>query len=105
MSKRSKLQKAKRSFRSSKAWKDFRHEMNVKQNGIDPITGKKLRKGCNLHHRHVTASEEEYGDISDSSDYVMLNSSTHRWMHEIFRYWKSDPDILRRIEEEFKLWY
>lgn len=30
----SKLQKAKRSFRQSKKWKDFRHKMNVAQKGI-----------------------------------------------------------------------
>lgn len=98
-------QKAKRNFRNSKVWRDFRHKMNVKQNGIDPITGKKLRKGCNLHHRHVTADIDEYADISNEDHYVMLNKTTHEFLHEIYRYWKTDPGILSRIEGEFKKWY
>lgn len=101
----SKLQKAKRSFRQSKQWKDFRHKMNVAQKGIDPITKKKLCKGCNLHHRHVTSNEEEYTDISNENDFVMLNRMTHKILHEIYRYWKNDRDILNRIENELETWF
>lgn len=105
MAKLSRLQKAKRSFRSSKKWKEFRHKIYIKQDGVDPITQKKLYKGCNLHHRFVTASEEEYSDISNEDDFVMLNKSTHQILHDIYRYWKNDPLILDRIEEELKLWH
>ena len=58
-----KAQKSKRNFRNSKAWRTFRHEMNIKQKGIDPITGAKLTKGSNLHHRHITAGDDDYKDI------------------------------------------
>ena len=101
----SKLQKAKRSFQASKAWKDFRHKLNIKQKGIDPITGKKLYKGANCHHRHVSANEEEYGDLSDENDYIMINKSTHQMLHEIYRYWETDPTKLYRIEEELQKWH
>lgn len=105
MSKMSKLQKAKRSFRASKAWKLFRHKINVKQKGIDPITGAKLTKGCNLHHRHITSDEEEYGDISNEEDFVMFNSMTHKALHWLYKYYQKDPSIMDRIEEEFSKWY
>lgn len=105
MSKLSKLQKAKRSFRASKAWKEFRHKMNVKQKGIDPITDKKLCKGCNLHHRHITANEEEYTNISKDEDFVMLNKQTHEFLHWLYKYWKDDPAIIERIVDEFGKWY
>lgn len=105
MAKMSKLQKAKRSWRQSKAWKNFRHQMNTLQEGIDPITKSKLGKTANLHHRHVTADEEEYCDISNANDYIMLMSSTHKFLHWIYRYWRKDPAILDRIEEELEKWY
>ena len=105
MSKMSKLQKAKRSFRASKAWKLFRHKINVKQKGIDPITGAKLIKGCNLHHRHITSDEEEYGNISNEEDFVMFNSMTHKALHWLYKYYQKDPSIMDRIEEELKRWY
>ena len=99
------IQKLKRNFRASKIWRNFRHEMNVKQNGRDPITGSKLGKSANLHHRHVTAGGDEYKDLSNEDDYVMLLSSTHKMLHFIYTYWKKDPSILQRIEEELKKWY
>ena len=98
-------QKAKRSFRASKAWKLFRHKMNVKQKGIDPITLHKLIKGCNLHHRHITANEEEYKNMENEDEYIMLNKKTHDCLHWIFIYWKKDPTILDRIDDELKKWH
>lgn len=98
-------QKAKTKFRASKRWKDFRHKMNVDQRGIDPITNKKLYKGANLHHRHVTADIDEYTDISNPDRYVMLNHQTHEFLHWLYKYWKDDPDILFRIGQELSKWY
>jgi hypothetical protein len=100
-----KTQKAKRNFRASKIWKAFRHQKHVEQKGIDPITKKKLRKYWNLHHRHVSADTDEYQDISNPEHYVCLNSATHDALHWIYRYWKDDPDILKRIELELESWY
>lgn len=98
-------QKSKTKFRASKKWKDFRHYMNIQQKGIDPITGKKLFKGANLHHRHVTADIDEYTDISNPDHYVMLNHQTHEFLHWLYRYWKNDPSIIDRIILELKKWY
>lgn len=97
------VQKKKRNFRQSKKWKDFRHRKNVEQNGIDPITKKKLCKGANLHHRNLSA--EEYENIGNNDDFVMLNHQTHEFLHWIYRYYEKDPDILVRIKEELDTWY
>lgn len=96
-------QKKKRNFRASKKWKDFRHKKNVEQKGIDPVTKKKLRKGCNLHHRNL--KEEDYENITNEEDFVLLNKATHDFLHEIYRYYKDDPTILDRIKEELDKWH
>lgn len=96
-------QKKKRNFRASKKWKTFRHSISVKQKGIDPITLSKLYKGCNLHHRNL--SEEEYENIDNEDDFVMLNHQTHEMLHWLYRYWKKDSSILNRIEDELNKWY
>lgn len=96
-------QKKKRNFRASKKWREFRHKMNVKQKGIDPITRKKLIKSCNLHHRNLSA--EDYENLENESDFVLLNKQTHDTLHWIYRYWKTDPEILDRIEAELKAWH
>lgn len=77
--------------------------MNVKQKGIDPITKKKLCKGCNLHHRNLSA--DEYENLENENDFVLLNKQTHDSLHWLYRYWKSDPGILDRIKEELLKWY
>ena len=101
-----KAQKSKRNFRNSKAWKEFRHKMNVLQHGIDPITGAKLTKGSNLHHRHITAGDDDYKDMSDEDDFVMLNSMTHKTLHWAYTYYKKyGREFLDRIEEELNKWY
>lgn len=76
-----------------------------KQKGIDPITKHKLYKGWNLHHRHVTADTDEYQDISNEEHYVCLNKQTHEFLHWLYRYWKNDPEILKRLEIELETWY
>ena len=96
-------QKKKRNFRGSKKWKDFRHRKNVEQKGIDPITKKRLCKGCNLHHRNLSASE--YENLENEEDFVLLNRQTHDSLHWIFRYYEKDPTILDRIKEELDKWH
>ena len=90
-------QKKKRNFRSSKVWKAFRHQKNVEQNGLDPITKKKLLKRANLHHMNL--DESKYEDLSHPEQYVFLNSMTHDFMHWLFRYYVNDPDIIYRIKQ------
>lgn len=89
-------QKAKTKFRSSAKWLKFRHFMNVKQKGLDPITNKKLLKGANLHHCDL--NEKHYQDLSDPEKFVFLNRQTHDTLHWLFRYYEKDPGILDRLK-------
>lgn len=98
-------QKKKRNFRASKKWKAFRKTIMQRQKGVDPITKSKLKGKWCLHHRHVSASDEEYCDISKSEEYVAILATTHKMLHFLYNYYKKDPLILNRIEEEFKKWY
>lgn len=91
MAKLSEKQKAKRNFRNSKAWKNFRHEKNVEQKGLDPITGCKLTKTGNVHHKIL--DEDKYKDISDKDNFIMINSSTHDTIHWCLRYIKKYGDL------------
>lgn len=78
-------QKAKRRFRASKKWKDFRDHMREKQK-VDPVTGQKLTRLANLHHKNLYGN---YEDISNEDDFVFLNCATHDCVHYLFL--KSKP--------------
>lgn len=90
-------QKKKRNLRQTKKWKALRHKMNVNQKGIDPITLKKLTKGCNLHH--LDLREVNYDRIDDETRFILLNKRTHECIHFLYNYWVKDKDILNRIED------
>ena len=94
-------QKKKRNFRASKKWKDFRHKINVKQNGLCYITHKKLYKSANLHH--IDLNEAHYEDISNENNFVFLNKSMHDVVHAIWRYYKTDKLVLKRLEEVLQM--
>lgn len=90
-------QKKKASFRNSAKWKKFKHFKNVEQGGVCFITHKKLLKGANLHH--LDLDENHYTDLSNPNNFVYLNKSLHDVIHTIWRYYKSDPEVLDRIKE------
>ena len=90
-------QKKKRNFRASKKWKDFRHQKNVEQKGLDIITKKKLLKRANLHHMNL--DENKYEDISHPEQFVFLNSMTHDFVHWLYKYYVNDPSIIDRIKQ------
>ena len=94
-------QKAKRNFRASKKWRSFRHKINVKQNGLCYITHKKLYKSANLHH--IDLNEEHYEDISNENNFVFLNKSMHDVVHALWRYYKTDKLVLKRLEEVLEM--
>lgn len=91
-------------FRSSKVWKDFRKEMMVKQKSLDPVTGSKLISGCNLHHRLLDLNMDEYKDLSNPENFVIVNKQTHEVIHYLLRYIKRDGwAFVERLEAELKL--
>lgn len=93
------IQRKKRNFRASKPWKTFRHNKYVEQSGMDPITLRKLRKGCNCHHLKVTNDEDEYRDMSHPDHFMVLNNATHDCVHFLFPYYRQDKKIIERLTE------
>ena len=74
MSKNSNIKDA---VRKTKEWKEFRKHL-IDEQKIDPITKKKLTKGCNVHHMDLHL--ENYG-VFDEDHQVMLNRKDHELIH------------------------
>lgn len=85
----------KRNFRNTSAWKKFRHEVISKQK-TDYITGKKLLKGCQVHHEDLDPTH--YKDLNPEN-FVALNSSTHKMVHWIWTYYSKDEAVIDRLKE------
>jgi hypothetical protein len=83
-------QSAKRRFRASKRWKEFRDRIRKKQ-VVDPVTGQKLTRLANLHHLNMYG---DYEDLRHEEDFVFLNQATHEVIH--FFFLKSRPREWRR---------
>jgi len=84
-------QKDKTKFRASKKWKDFRDRIRHSQ-VTDPVTGAKLGRMANLHHKDL--NEEHYEDLSNEDNFVFLNKMTHDVVHFLFS--KKDPKRWRK---------
>lgn len=74
-----KVAKSKAKFRATEQWKSFRKWKHNEQCGLDPITGSKLPKMAHLHHKNLNA--EEYDDISNEENFILLQPTTHKWIH------------------------
>ena len=92
-------QKAKTKFRSSKEWKDFRHDLKKRQK-IDPLSLNRLTTRANCHHRDLRV--ENYCDLSDPSHFVMYNKATHDCIHYLYNISKRRGlfELLESLREE-----
>ena len=84
-------QKAKRKFRQSKKWQDFRHQMYEQSNRVCAVTGAKLTKMWQLHHMDL--NEEHYENL-EPENFVCLSWNMHKVVHAIFV--KSKPREWRK---------
>ena len=92
-------QKAKKKFRQTAQWKEFRKLMFLKSGKIDCITGKPLRKGWQLHHLNL--DETQYADLNENN-FICLNNLTHKFIHWCYGYYVKDPQIIDRIKAELE---
>ena len=92
-------QKAKTKFRSSKEWKDFRHDLKKRQK-IDPLSLNRLTTRANCHHRDLDPLH--YEDLSDPSHFVMYNKATHDCIHYLYNISKRRGllDLLDSLHDE-----
>jgi hypothetical protein len=89
----------KEEFRKSDEWLDFRKKIAESFANKDPITGKRLAKGFNVHHMRTNQDLEGYCDLSKEDEFVPLNRYTHKLLHYLFTYYKKDKDILDRVKD------
>lgn len=89
-------EKKKRKFRQSKKWKDFRHCLNVKQDGRCYITKSKLRKLSAVHH--LDLNPDNYDDLKEEN-FVFVLHSIHDVIHSLYPYYKKDRAVLDRLKE------
>ena len=97
-------QKAKQKFRSTKKWKDFKSELRKKQK-VDPVTGAKLTRMANCHHKDL--DESHYEDLSNEDNFVFLNKMTHDVVHFFFSRkfptrWRERIKNISKILEEME---
>lgn len=91
-------QKAKRNFRNSKKWKEFKKQKKEACGSVDYITQYPLRKGWQLHHEDLDPAH--YQELNDN--FLCCNKQTHDFIHWLFRYYRNDPTIIYRVEKEME---
>lgn len=86
----------KRQFRRSKPWSNFRQRMRLRFDKKDYITGEDLLRDWNLHH--LDMNDKHYTDLSKPDKFLPLNRETHKFVHWLFRFYRHDRDVLRRLK-------
>lgn len=85
-------------FRASKQWKQFREHMKANQDGKCYVTGAKLTRTANLHHKDMDM--ENYEDISNEHNFVFLSKKAHEMVHWLWGKGHNDwRSRLARLEE------
>lgn len=89
--------KDKEAFRKTSAWKNWRKKL-LEQQKTDFVTQKPLRKGANVHHL-----DPEHYDVLTEDRFVALNIKTHEAVEWLWKYYKKDPDVIKRLEMVMKM--
>mgnify|MGYP001772330782 CR=1 FL=1 len=94
----SETQKKKKKIKKKKTKKKKKKKEKARAKNLDEITLKPLRKGWQLHHNCL--DEKEYENMSKS--FLCCNNLTHKFIHWLYTYYKTDKQILCRIKKEMK---
>lgn len=90
------IQRMKRNFRNTKAFKDHKKKKAIECGKVDKITQKPLRKNFSFHHEDLR--EENYTVLNDN--FLCCNNLTHKMIHWLWTYYKTDPQIIDRLQAE-----
>lgn len=96
--KRKLTQKDKHKIRASSDFKQLKRRLIEKYGDIDYITGKPLITDKMTCH-HLDLNPEKYADYSNEDNFIMLNESTHRLLHQLYNFYENDKDILDKLKE------
>ena len=83
-------------FRRTTVWTSFRKYMKDKYK-VDYLTGRKLTRTWNLHHRNFRPTE--YTNLKEES-FRCLNNQQHDVLHVLISETIKDPDYLNRLCKE-----
>ena len=90
------IQRMKRNFRNTKAFKEYKNKKAIECGKVDKITKKPLRKNFSFHHEDLL--EENYTVLNDN--FLCCNNLTHKMIHWLWTYYKTDPQIIDRLRAE-----
>ena len=92
------IQRMKRNFRNTKAFKEYKKKKAIECGKVDKITQKPLRKNFSFHHEDLR--EENYTVLNDN--FLCCNNLTHKMIHWLWTYYKTDPQIVERLRAEME---
>ena len=92
------VQRMKRNFRNTKAFKEHKKKKAIECGKVDKITQKPLRKNFSFHHEDLR--EENYEVLNDN--FLPCNNQTHEMVHWLYRYYVKDPEIIDRLKAEME---
>lgn len=98
---------AKRKFRSTVEWKDFRAQIIKERNGLCDFCGishMKATKKLELHHKDLNPNN--YTDISNPSNFALLCGNCHKSAHQfhtrvISKHQPTTNKIIIEIDKQF----
>jgi len=83
-------------FRLTSIWKNFRRALKEKRK-VDELTGRKLTKTWNCHHRR--SDSKLYTNLKES-DFMCLNNQMHDFYHICYEEMRKDIKFLDRVKKE-----
>ena len=89
-------QKEKTKFRNSYVFKKFKAFLKKRSKKLDEITELPLMKGSTVHHLDTT--NENYKDLSNDENFIILNKSTHTFLHWLYPIYKKNPMVLENLK-------
>lgn len=94
------MTKEREKFRKSRTWLEFRAKLRLKVTK-DFITKDPLTKTWNLHHLDLRV--QHYDKLEDENRFLPLNKKTHEMVHELFKVYKRDRQVLERLKKVLDL--
>lgn len=87
--------KEREKFRRTSTWQKTRAAARAKTN-IDYITKEYLTRLWELHHLDLNV--KRYDQVDDLNKFLPLNPTTHDFVHFVYKIWKKDKGVLKRLE-------